>query len=218
MTNQFIQSALIDPPASSGGTSTQADFTGANLLVANYVASFAAPDPIAFSDSEGNTWNFVSGRADARVETKTGLFYAYPAIVSATQTFTIGGGHQFQAATINGYRVGVGYLSSNSGATTDNVSSLQPGSITASASPCLVVVNVGASNGVASTTYGVDLSFDITNQKVQGTNYGIAQAFLFQTTASAVNPTITTDGTACLNVKSYTFQMASGVPFCQILG
>lgn len=219
MTNSLVQAVMLNPAGTSGGTSAAADFTGADLIVATYIESFAGPSQLPFSDSLGNTWSHVSGKSDARVETKTGLWYCLAPTVGSSQTFTIGGGTQFQKAAINGYKVGVGFLSNNSGASTDNTSSIQPGSITASASPDLIIVMCGMSNTTIPGGLTIDLGFDISNQSAQGTNYGMAQAFLFQSTASAVNPTISSTGTMCMNVKSYAFQMGPvGVPFCQILG
>jgi hypothetical protein len=168
-----------------GGTTTAIDTTGANFLVVTPGGNYSGG---AVTDSYGNSWaglniatNMFSGQAQ--------IFYARNATVGTGHTFSISGGDLSVAVT----------AWSGSAASPFDVqnaanNSVQPGSITpTNNNELLITATVDAGTYIET---GIDSGFAISDAVAgaPGSSYAIAQAYLVQTSAAAVNPTWTGGG------------------------
>jgi hypothetical protein len=193
----------------SANTPTSAiDTTGANLLVISTANVGTAAETI--SDSKSNTWVALTQQSFASLQTCR-IWYAINP--------TVGTGHTFQS---NFVAFGSGGMSVTawSGADTSSPFDVQNGSsaLNGTTGQCGSVTPGVANEVVISAvtlddpgTISIDSGFTITDQAplVGGLSYGLAQAYLIQTTATAANPTWTfnsTVGSGCVA----TFKAAAG--------
>jgi hypothetical protein len=187
----LVNSVTI-PGSASGGTSAGIDMTGATILVM-VTACYAAPTTIA--DSNGNTWNTAVSQTSA-FGTSSRIYFAYnksggALSVGPGQTFTVSGGGSMYAVTyIYGFSgtVTTNPLDMTNSAIGNNLSSLQPGSITASNNGSLLISgisNTSTSNPAPtlndSFTYN-SAAFD------NAVNYAGGGGYLIQATATPTNP------------------------------
>lgn len=185
----------------NGGTTSAINTTGANLIV--LVLSSQGAVMGTFSDSQGNTYINVTDEPASSGSSQ--IWYCSSPSTSASHTFTVSGANLFAWM---GVMVFSG-AKSTSAADQHNVNrgsgtTIQPGSVTGTQSPCLVIASVCTE---AAGTLSIDSSFAITDQKalVGSVNYTGAAAWLVQPTATAVNPTWTSTSSASLSATQVTF-------------
>jgi hypothetical protein len=179
-------------------TTSAVSMTGADILFVSVGMYGAGTDPgtvCAISDSSGNTWHlalshFVSGGYESQI----GLFYAWNATVSASQTATVNcGSGSYAGATFSGFSGSQTSSNPKDGSGTGNHSgggatSIQPGSVTlASGDLAVCIAGVGGSGaGIAS----IDSSFTIAASLnyAGAINESSGLAYL-QSSGAALNPT-----------------------------
>jgi len=181
--------------AANNGTDSSAtatiDSTGANLLVVT-VSRFDSGVAQSFTDSRGNTWTALNERLISS-SVRERVYYCLNPSVGASHTFTVSGVNAgsgtsiFPAIAVSAF-AGVGGFGSETGGTQTSSATGQPGSITPIQDGALLVT--GESFNVAGTQ-SINSGYKIGAQKnfASGTSLGVAQAYLIQTTAAAVNPT-----------------------------
>lgn len=203
--SQEISHVIIDPLSPGGGTSPPIDTTGANLIIFLVTQDFAAAFNI--SDSPGNTYSITVGRAEPSLNAKFGMFFLFSPITSASHTFTITGGG-FSAGIVLAVRTAISLdaTSTNNGVTASTT--IQAGSVTASASPAMVVSGMCRSGSLTGVT--VDSGFvGYDNPLVAAVHYGCSLAYKFQAAATAENPTFTSGGAADMASINVTFPMTT---------
>lgn len=172
--------------ASSAVTSA-INTTAANFIIAGTASGAGAST--GMSDSKGNTWvpltGFIGPSGCSR------LFYSVNPAVGIGHTFTYTG--SFPAievaafsgvATISPFDQQNGFTSGSS-----FVTATQPGSITPSVSGSLIIVD--ASFGSVFGTPTIDSGFTVLETVPETSSYGGILAYLIQSVAAPVNPTIT---------------------------
>ncbi len=180
-----------------GTTSPSIDTSGADLIVIS--ASCSSATIIAYlatiSDNKSNTW--LSGgitQNDGSNNAASGIVYCINPTVGSGHTFTYGGGSILQSICVAAYSgVNAGFdTAKNSGASGGSFT-VQPGSVTPNQNNSLIIV-AGTAVQVGNTL-AVNQSFTIRENQplVAGQTYGSWIMDLFQGTAAAVNPTITSD-------------------------
>lgn len=176
----------------NGNTTAAVDTTGANLIVL-VVTDFAAGPGVTLSDSKGNTWTGLTAQTNSSNNGRVRIYYCFAPTVGSGHTFTVSGtgtfsavgGAFFSGAVTSPFDQQNGAQNSNTGSTT-----LQPGSITPTEDNELVIV---ATNFNENGSVSIDGGFtEATELAPAGaTNFGTMLAYLPQTTATAVNPTLT---------------------------
>lgn len=168
--------------ANADTTTGAIDTTGANLLVA--WINFDHNATANVNDSKGNSWTPLT-KITADATTDCQFYYSVPTSVGTSHTFT---GH---------YLSGTGspaiYVIALAGAATSPFDSNQagasgatPGSVTPSQNNCIVISGCAYGNGPATAASGMTID----QAKVEAaSSWGVAGAYLIQTTASAINPT-----------------------------
>lgn len=190
---------------SNGVTSSAINTTGANLIVL-LVADYGSQSATAISDSQSNTWSTAVTKTDtARVR----VMYCYAPTTNASHTFT---------ATQNGSYVALvamafsGAASSPLDQTNSNggtgVTSIQPGSVTPTQDNELVICGISGNAPGAPDSLSVNGGFTVADSgvNVTGTCFGIAAAYLIQTTAAAANPTFSWTTSSGSQTVSATFK------------
>lgn len=185
---------------SVGGVSNTINTTGANLIVinqVNFAGGTGGSGILPPTDNKGNTWTLVASYNDG-LDVVSGLYYCSAPSVGSGHTFTpgstVGPGVDgdcyvlaFSGAATSSPLDGSNF---NGVATSSNVLSLQPGSITPSTSGCLVITgfaNVGTGNTAPSGYTGQD----VRDNAASGGWIGGGIAWVAQGSATATNPTWT---------------------------
>jgi hypothetical protein len=178
--------------------------TGANFLAAAVADLTTHPgtDP---SDSKGNSWTVLTETTVSNVRLR--LMYAKNATTGSGHTFTASSAEaEFPAAAFAAFANvhTVTPFDVENGGSTSGGTTVQPGSITPGTDHELVLTGVGISG--TPSTMSIDGGYTITDEVDfnGGVNFGVALAYLVQTSAAATNPTWT--GTA---VTSYAARIAS---------
>ncbi|MEY5098927.1 MAG: hypothetical protein RJA36_1646 [Pseudomonadota bacterium] len=195
----------------NGGTTSGVDTTGANLIVLA-VSRYKAGGAVTVSDSKSNTWTALT-EAPVVSDGTVRLYYCYSPTVGAGHTFTASGtgiyttigAIAFSGAASSPFDQQSTNYASTSGTT------IQPGSITPTEDGEVIVSATEFGSGATSST--IDSSFTETFDQAAGSgvNYTTTAAYLIQTTAAAVNPTITGSGaTAYRSSVIASFKAAAG--------
>ena len=175
-----------------GGTTSDLDTTGANLIVIT-INTYSVPSS-GPSDSKSNTWTELTMASDGGFH-RVRVYYCYNP--------TVGSGHNF--STSLGYS-GMGVMAfsgiasspfdQESGASASSTTTVQPGSITPSQANTVQIFAWEHDNQVV--TPSVNSGFTINGSVTpSGGNYtGGGSAYRIATSASAVNPTLTLSGTS----------------------
>ena len=182
--------------AHDSGTATSTyDSTGADLIG---VSTATWGQTVTFTDSKGNTFT---------AETESGSGGNFRSQISYCQAPTVGTGH-YQSGSVIGFCIFAACFSGSVSSPADQQNQHQTtssatcttGSITPSADNCLILASVGGGDAGFSQTISIDSGFTITDDAGQGQYFagqaGGGLAYLIQTSASAVNPTWTSGGTA----------------------
>ncbi len=184
----LVQSGMT-ATASAGGTATTSakSTVGANLLVACIADYQTTTD--SFSSVPSNTWTLVASYIGTN--TQTSMYIAYNANVSATQTFSnVGNYTGFAVLAFSNTQTSPSPLDQHNGS--DGATG-QPGSITPTVNNELVV-NCNGSGGTNPTALTGGGTLTDTVPWVNGTNQGLTNAYIVQTTATPINPTWNTSG------------------------
>jgi len=188
MAYALLTHAIASSADSLGVTTGAIDTSGASLLVVS-LASHSGASENTLSDSKSNTWIPLT---DPGGVIRLRLFYA--------TNPTVGSGHTFTASDVVSSFPAVA-VASFSGANTSSpfdvengasglsFTTLQPGSITPTEDNELVISAL--THQQLSDPVGIDGGFTITDQVqlVGGLAFGLAFAYLIQTSAAAANPT-----------------------------
>jgi hypothetical protein len=176
----------------NGVPSAAIDTTGANLIVISQ--SGVSSGTSAPTDSKGNTWTALTEYSGG--STSVQLFYCSNPTVGAGHTFTPHGVSVSIAVsafseTLNAIPDG------SSGAGSASATTQQPGSLTPSVDNCLVVTGLMYISGVMPGPATISAGFDITDNAGNASTFvPVALAYQVQTTATAVNPTWSTNAAA----------------------
>lgn len=188
------------------GTNTPAiNTTGSNLIIIGTAYLQAGSATIA--DSKSNTWTLI----DSAVNTSNTTWQFYYSLNP-----TVGSGHTFNStaslativvAAFSG-AAGSAVLDQHNKATNaSNVTTQQPGSVTPSLNNELIAVMGGNNAGGGAIVSSVNESFTITDSTAGGPSAIMCGlAYLIQTTASAVNPTLTFSGSGIAGAVIATFK------------
>jgi hypothetical protein len=191
---------------SGGTTSPGINTTGASLLVVCVVSYVGAAAP-TLSDSNGNTWTGLTtytGLTSSRVR----VYYAASPTVGAGHTFTVSGTSSFAA-------VAVLALSGSAASPFDQengAAAVQPGSVTPSEDNEILLAFI-SDDIAASTSTSVDSGFTFLDSQANsnGNYFGLASAYLIETTATAKNPTFSGgSGSGSQTAAIATFKAAAG--------
>jgi lysophospholipase L1-like esterase len=196
----------------NGATTSAIDTTGASLLVI-MVAYGAA---ITVSDSKGNTWTALTAQTQSGQSGR--IYYAWNATVGTGHTFTVAGASSassFEVAAYSGVLASADPFDVQQGgvATGVTVAGIGAGTLTPSQNDSLVIA--GVTHGAAITSFAAQAGFTTTNQVnfSGGVNYGSAQGYIVQTTATAIpNSTAVSSWTTAVTVtvQSAVFKPATG--------
>lgn len=194
----------------SGGTTPAIDTTGATLLVAMLAMNFAGES--APTDSLANTWVALTG-VNGGSSSRARLYYVAGPTTGGSHTFT-------STSTALGMVVAAfaGTLTSSVfeaevGATAESTT-VQPGSLTPSASGALVVSGLSYYCGGSAPSISVDSGYSIVDTVADtGVNYGSSLGYIIETTAVAQNPTWTVGTSGSLNALGAVFKAASGTAY-----
>jgi len=180
-----------------GSTTNNIDTTNANLIVVavNYYGTLSSPRPPTLTDSASNTWVQLTDWGGTSQDSVI-LYYCITPTTSATHNFTVAASNSYATAYVQAWKSnwGTPVFDQESGATGSTISSIQPGSITASVDNCLFVTGFNGSGG---TVTGISSPFTISDQMafVSSVQFAGQQAYYVQSTAVAINPTCSTNGT-----------------------
>ena len=197
-----VVNSVANHLGSSGGTTSSANMTGANLCILG-VSAFG---PItSVSSSPANTWVLDKTTNDAGAFF-TYLYRVYAPSVNSAMTFTVSAaGSTFVSAAAVCFNSTIGStLDQSNSAFTNSAASLQPGSITPGHASEVVIAVTDTGNGTSLSMSGGYTAFG--SIAGDGATYeGIQAGYLIQTTATATNPTTswTTAGPASAVIGSY---------------
>lgn len=195
----------------NAATTSGIDTTGANLLVVA-VTYYVLGGTVSVSDSKGNTWTQAAEDGGNNATGHATLFYSKNPSVGSGHTFTVtstGGFPGICAAAFSGADTAAPF-DQQSAFGSGGASSIQPGSVTPSEDNELLVTAV--SKAAAGVTASVDGGFSETDEfdLVGGQHFGLAMAYLVQTSAAAANPTWTLSGSASTAAAIATFKAGAG--------
>lgn len=200
----LIAHTQLVPSAITGGTTSAINCTGAKLitLAVNYYFVSSSPPTLSVTDSSGNTYStgYDTGTAGGN-DSRTLLLYAISPTVSSSMTFSLGsiGGLNGVYGSISAQcwndSSGTPTFQAGNGARGGVVTTIQPGSLTPSVNNSLIVTAFANDTAGTGLTPSIDSGFtnpfpDYVDASV-GINIQGGTTYLLQSTAGAVNPTIT---------------------------
>lgn len=202
----------VGAQAATGGntfTSGPMDSSGTTLLVAA-VSHITSVSP-TLSDSKSNTWALIRSQVFGTSGFQLDLYYVKNPTVGTGHTFTLTGSAFFGsvaalACSGTDTTANVDQQNGTDGAQGQTYSTFQPGSVTPSVNNEVVVTGLASD-----TTYTIDGGYTITDQfpVAGGAAYGVAIAYLVQTTATATNPTWTISTASATTASIATFKAAA---------
>lgn len=203
MSYALVAHTIGAPTTRNGITTPSIDTTGADLIVIGVGSYQTAP---TLTDSKGNVWTALTKSASNAVSQ---IYYCQSPTVGAGHTFTVTGTNTYSNLSVAAFSGSVAspfdVLSvANSTGTTVN-----PGSITPSADNELVFF-IGCSQTGTAESFSVGTLDSLASGS--SVNVGIADGYVIQTTAAAINPTFTatSNGTFPLSASIASFKAASG--------
>lgn len=181
------------PPFSTTGINT----TGADLLLIAFATYAGFPPTI--TDTYSNTWTLALSASNSGSSNPMGsLYYSASPTVGTGHVFTFNDCYSTTVAVQawNGAAASGVLDQTNSNDAIIGETTFQPGSITPSKAGALVVTSMATIDNVQpGGPYSINDSFTISDQYGDNSGaangYGIAFAYLAQSTAEAVNPTWT---------------------------
>lgn len=165
------------------------DTTGANFLVA--VVACADTYNTTPTDSKGNTW-VQAPSSYSHNQPRVRVFYSLPTSVGTGHTFTAPGSvvGTIMVAAFSGAKT-VSPLDQQNGAQSYAIS-ISTGQITPTEDDCLIIAGY-AVNGSGAAPMSIDSGMTEVQEQnfVSGVSYGGTLSYKIQTTATAINPTLT---------------------------
>jgi len=187
--------ALVGTPQSCSGahtcTTAAMNTTGANLLVVVEGTFSTTTDPIAPTDSKGNSWTGLTTRTQGG-NVRNRIFYSIPTSVGASHTFTVETTTSFFPAIVVMAFSGVGQtgqIDVENGSTA-STATIQPGSVTPASDNSVLVTGVSMDSnagGVPTINSGFNTPVGI----APGAAEGAWMSYLVQNPKAAINPTWT---------------------------
>lgn len=184
----FVNQVAASSPDGNTFTTGAVSMTGANFFAVS-VSYYTTPPTI--TDSSSNSWSCLTAHTVGGANTGNRICYTANATSTAAHTFTATCTGCFPAVVAMGF-AGVKVTSpfdQQNGATTASGTSLQTGSVTPTEDNELLIAGLGFDlnntitiNESFSTVYQVDFA--------SGASMGVAGAYKIQTTAAAINPTL----------------------------
>lgn len=174
-------------PGANGGATGAIDTTGATLLVV-IVSDFTGVSAAAPTDSKSNSWTGLTAKTQGNV--RTAIFYSVPTSVGSGHTFTyasIGGFPAIAVLAFSGSKSSSPFDVEN-GAVSAAATSRTTGSILPTEDSEVLVAGLGLAAVTGSPS--IDGGFTKADEEIfgAGNNFGLASAYLIQTTAGAANP------------------------------
>jgi hypothetical protein len=187
-------------------TTSAINTTGANLIVIGVSANTV---PATFSDSKGNTWTVAGGYQNNSINGNYSvLYYCYnPAAGSGHIFSTTSGG--YPSIFVEAWSGAAASPLDQTNGTQGNTSytTFQPGSITPTRNDELIVTmtSIAVTNGNAASSINDGFTISDSLAFSSGNYWGGAMAYLVQTTAAAVDPAWTYNGSvfAVANIASF---------------
>lgn len=168
--------------------------TGATLIVcaASYFKSAVIT---AFTDSKSNTYTALTPQVSTTFNQAIKIYYVMNPTVGSSHTLTVTGGYVSLACAAFSGMVTASPFDVENKAENTSSNTIQPGSITPSVNGSLII---GAeSNGNNRTFSSEDSGFTVADSNGGGGNsMPVGLSYFFQTTAAAINPTLTIQATA----------------------
>lgn len=196
----------------NGATSSSIDTTGASLLV----IAVAYGGTITVSDSKGNTWTALTAYANGGQKQR--IYYAVNPTVGTGHTFTVGGTSvvaSFAASSWSGVDTTTPFdvQAGTGGAGPITAAGIGSPSMTPANNGSLVITSCSQAAVVSGlTASGTFTALDAVAFS-SGVNYGIATAYVIQTTAATISNATTvqswTTGTAYA-IATAAFKAAAG--------
>lgn len=189
-------------------TTDAIDTTGANFIVLAIAIDAGATPTI--SDSKGNTWVALSSSSQT---VKTILYYSVNPTVGTGHTFSNTAAGNYCAIAVQAFsriRTASPFAEQN-GATSTGTTTISTGAVSPVFNDALIVTAAGFN--AAGLNLTIDSGFTVTGDEEfgSGNNYGIAMAYLIQSTAASVNPTWTRGtGTGAMSTRIATFKPVAG--------
>jgi hypothetical protein len=193
--------------AEGGGTTAAINTTGADLIV---LIRSGVSGGGAISDSKGNTWTARTNQAHGSNGGGTRIYDCAAPSVGSGHTFTVAAGSVFGGIYVLAFSGAHASPFDQQSTGTGTGTTIQPGSVTPTEGNELVVFGAGALEAtidISSVNVGTLGSHAA---GVDGVNYGGGIAHLIQTSASAVNPTITLSGSSGVTANIATYKSAAG--------
>jgi hypothetical protein len=187
-------------------TTASMNNTGANFLSCA-VSSYNSTASTVTDSTNANSWSSLNSYTDS-AGTYVQLWYAANATVSSSQTITASnsGANIYPSVACASFS-GVATSSAFDQQNGNNASSItvQPGSITPSGNGYLVLTGLSASSG---SSFSINGSYTVAAQEPynSGAAMGAAMAYWIQSTATATNPTWTSNATAGLAADIASFK------------
>ncbi len=176
----------------SGLTTTSIDTTGATLIVI-CMASYGASAVPTVSDSKSNTWITRTSYTPGGDTTRHTIAYCENPTVGSGHTFTLSGSGIYPAAEVrafSGTLTASSYDTENGTSTSSGVTSQAVGSVTPAANGEVLVAGWSLYGGITSPSVNSGFTLGTGVAYGAGSNFGLQSAYLIQTSAAAVNPTL----------------------------
>jgi len=200
-------------------TTSAINSSGANLLI-GAIAWYTLGGSPAMQDSKSNTWTPLTQYFHPTLNFSIRIFYAKnPGSVGTGHTFSSidsGTYSSIAVATFSGADTTAPFDVQNGNSSTSSLTS-QPGSVTPGSANELLITAAARDN--ATDAISIDSGFAITDQLLKTSfNYGIALAYLIETTIAAQNPTWTESSIHSTVVTIATFKVAASGGGFNLLG
>ena len=188
-------------------TTPAIDTSGADFIV--LAAAYLQGVTMTISDSKSNTWTprtQVALTGDSAIR----LYYVQGGTVGTGHTFTASGTGSFPSLAALALSGSVASpFDLENGAQNASASSIQPGSITPSENNEILITAISLNNNFV--TASINGGFTISDQANATANaYGLAMAYLIQTTAAAANPTWSWTNTIGVATTQASFKDTAG--------
>lgn len=184
-----VANATASAAAGSTATTGAINTTGATLLVI-VVDNYSQDSTTAtITDSKSNTWTALTNRAGGT--SNIAIMYAQNPTVGTGHTFSCTGSYCTIFVSAWSGTLTSGVFDVQNGASCPSCSTLATGSVTPSQADSLIIAGFSDND---TTALSIDSGFTKINEQRNNSFETGADAYLIQTTASAVNPTWTASG------------------------
>ena len=188
----------------NGVTSSAMDTTGANLIVVSVAAYSSLGSNL--TDSESNTWTALS--SDSNGTSLERIFYCISPTTSSSHTFTFNQSSTYPSIAAIAFSGVSAFDSENTSTQSSSSTTIQTGSVTPPVDGCLVFAGVCSAQGAIVTAIDSGFTLETAIQHVSAVNMGSGSAYLIQSSASPVNPQITSSSSNYLAASIAVFKPA----------